>query len=275
MPELSRPDGAQIHFEVRGEDGPAVVLASYWSWSPGVYDEFLDDLATDHRVVTYHLRGTGDSSSQGPYGMDVDTADLEAVVETAAGSAVLIATADSSNRAVRLGARRPELVAAVISLGTPPFARAQFKDKEAMLASDTVVNAFVDVFEHNYRGGMRNLMEATNPQMSDDELRERVARQVEFCPQDPTVERMKAWVEDDPRAESQALGERLWIFAARGVAGPWMPPFEEMMRLTRETMPRANLVTIDPGPISGPHETADGVRRVSAPLRADAPASRK
>ena len=29
MPELSRPDGARIHYEVRGEGEPSILLASY------------------------------------------------------------------------------------------------------------------------------------------------------------------------------------------------------------------------------------------------------
>ncbi|HEY8640799.1 MAG TPA: alpha/beta hydrolase [Solirubrobacterales bacterium] len=275
MPELSRPDGAQIHFEVTGDDGPAVVLASYWSWKPDVYKELLSDLASDHRVLTYHLRGSGDSSRNGPYEMEADVGDLEAVVEAAGGPVVMIATADSSNRSVKLAARRPELVTAVITFGTAPIARTAFEGQEGMLASDTVVDAFVEMLGRSYRGGMRTLMEATNPQMSADELRQRVHAQVEFCPQEAAVGRLSAWMQDDPAHESRALGDRLWIFAAAGVAGPWMPPPEELARLTRETLPDANVVQVEPGPISGPHETAEAIRRVTAALRADAPASRK
>jgi pimeloyl-ACP methyl ester carboxylesterase len=275
MPELSRPDGAQIHFEVTGDDGPAVVLASYWSWNPSVYEELVSDLASDHRVLTYHLRGTGDSSRNGPYEIEVDVGDLEAVVEAAAGPVVMIATADSSNRSVKLAARRPELVTAVITFGTAPIARAAFEGKEGMLASDTVVDAFVEMLGRSYRGGMRTLMEATNPQMSADQLRERVAAQVEFCHLEPAVGRLRAWVEDDPREDARALGDRLWIFAAEGVAGPWMPPPEELARLTREALPDANVVQIDPGPISAPHETAEAIRRVTAALRAGAAEERK
>ena len=267
MPELSRPDGAVIHYEVQGEDGPTVVLASYWSWSPGIYDELLSDLAADHRVFTYHLRGTGESSREGPYDMGTDTDDLEAVLAAAGGPAVFLSTADGANRAVRLAVRRPELVASVISFGTAPFARAAFEGQEGMVTSDTVVNAFLEMLETNFRGGMRTFMEATNPQMSEAELRERVAAQAEFCPQGPTVARLRTWIEDDPREESRAIGDRLWIFSAAGVAGPWLPPSEVVDRLTREILPQASLVPIEPGPVSAPHETAEAVRRVSAPLR--------
>lgn len=267
VPELSRPGGTQIHFEVQGDDGPSVVLASYWSWNPSVYEELLSDLGTDHRVVTYHLRGTGDSSRQGPYDMETDIGDLETVVEAAGDPAILLATADGSNRAAKLGARRPDLVGAVISFGTAPFARVSFEGQEGMVTSDTVVDAFMEVLESNYRGGLRNLLEATNPQAGEDELRERVNAQADFCPAEAALPRFKAWLEDDPREESRALGERLWIFAAPGIAGPWLPPTEQLERMTREQMPEANVVQIEPGPISAPDVAAEAIRRAGAPLR--------
>jgi pimeloyl-ACP methyl ester carboxylesterase len=277
VPTLSRPDGTQIHFDVQGDDRPAVLLASYWFWSEGVYGELLADLATDHRVLTYHLRGTGESSRNGPYDIETDVGDLEAVAEQAEAPVLLVGTADSSNRIVKLACRRPDLVRAVVSFGTAPVARPAFEGKEAMLSSNTVVQAFLDVLERNYRGGMRNLMEATNPQMSDEELRDRVDAQVEFTPAEAAMGRLLAWIEDDPRRESRELGERLWIFSAGNVAGPWLPPSEELARLTKEAMPDANMVEFeaDSGPISEPHRAAEGIRRITAPLRAGAAAERK
>jgi pimeloyl-ACP methyl ester carboxylesterase len=277
VPTLSRPDGTQIHFEVQGDDGPTVVLASYWSWSPGVFEELLTDLAADHRVVTYHLRGTGQSSRNGPYDMETDAGDLEAVAEAAGGPIVLAATQDSANRSAKLAARRPELVRIVVTFGTAPIARSAFEGREAMLASDTVVDAFLEMLEHSYRGGMRTLAEATNPQMSEDELRERVDAQVEFCSPDAALGRVRAWAEDDPREESRALGDRLWIFSASSVADRWLPPAEELARLTEQMLPQANVVEFEPdsGPTTQPHKAAEEIRRVTAPLRAGAAAERK
>ena len=277
MAQLERPDGTKIHYEVGGEEGPALVLASYWQWNPAVWKELLADLAADHRVVTYHLRGTGDSSRHGPYEMETDIGDLEAVVEEAGGPAALLATADSANRAAKLAARRPELIETGVTLGAGPFALATFEGQEGMLASNAVVDAFVETLQHNYRGGMRILIEATNPQLSEDELRERLDAQVGFCPADAALARVKAWAEDDPRAESRAIGKRLWILTAPDTAAPWLPPWEIRKRLMAETMPQANLVAIEEerGPVSQPHETANAIRRITAPLRAGAAAERK
>ena len=275
MPELSLPDGAHIHFEVRGDEGPALVLATYWSWIPGVYDELLEDLAADHRVVVYHLRGTGQSSREGPYDMETDRSDLEAVVDQVGGPTVLLATADSSNRSVELAARRPDLVSAVICLGAAPFARAQFEGDEGMVTSDTVVSAFIEMLRRSFRGGMRTFMEATNPQMDEEQLRERVATQAEFCTPAAAIDRLTEWIDDDPREASRAVGDRLWVFGASSVAGPWMPPAEQVKKMTAETLPEARVEWIEPGPISAPRVTAEAVRRVTEPLRSGAAEERK
>lgn len=267
MPELSRPDGARIHYEVRGEGEPTVLLASYWSWVPDTYQDLLDDLAADHRVATYHLRGNGDSSRRGPFDMKTDAADLEALIEEVGGPAIVIATTDSSNRAVEVAARREDLIAAVVCFGAAPFALRQFEGLEGMVASQTVVGAFVEMLESNYRGAMRTFMEATNPQMSKDELRDRVAFQAEFCGAQAAVDRLRSWLDDDPSEAARALGERLWIFAASDVAGPWLPPGPEVARITRETLPEAKVIDLEPGPVSNPGGTAEALRRIASTAR--------
>jgi pimeloyl-ACP methyl ester carboxylesterase len=277
VPELSRPDGARIHYEVQGGVGPTIVLATYWSWGPEIYREMLSDLASDHRVVTYHLRGTGESSREGPYDMETDIGDLEAVLEAAGPPALVLSTADSANRSAKLAARRPELVSALVSFGTAPFARAAFEGEEGMVTSDEVINAFTEVLENNYRGGLRNLLEATNPQSSEEELRERVHRQAEFFPGPAAVARFKDWVDDDPREAAREVGERLWIFAAPGVAGPWLPPTDVLRRLTAQNLPQAHVVELEEGsgPISQPRESADAVRGISTEVAAGAAPGRK
>jgi hypothetical protein len=80
MPNLSRPGDVELHFEERG-DGPLVVLAPYWSGQPDVYEGFLSDLSRDHRIVTWDARGTGESTHEGPYDLETDSSDLEAVLE--------------------------------------------------------------------------------------------------------------------------------------------------------------------------------------------------
>ena len=59
MPSVERPDGAEIHWQSEGK-GPRVLVTHHTLWSyPGVYAELIEDLASDHRVVTYDPRGCG------------------------------------------------------------------------------------------------------------------------------------------------------------------------------------------------------------------------
>ena len=91
MPKLERPDDIEIHWDARGE-GPAVLIVHQLLWSyPHVYADLIEDLARDHRVVTYDPRGCGSSTRRGPYDPATDTADLEAVAEAAGAPAVAVA----------------------------------------------------------------------------------------------------------------------------------------------------------------------------------------
>jgi pimeloyl-ACP methyl ester carboxylesterase len=264
MPELARPGGVTIDYRLSGE-GPLVALASYWSWSPGVFAELLADLERDHRVLTYDLRGTGRSSRRGPYEMETDVADLEALLEEAGGTATVLAVADSANRATRVGSRRDDLVGAVVSLGTAPFPRRALAGREGLIGSDTVVDAFLEMLSRDYRGALRTLLAATNPQMSDRELGERVAAQIEYSPQDVALARVSEWAGDDPSGPARELGPRLWIVTSPGgVAGPWLPDPEEMERLTRTLVPEARRIEFEAGAVSRPAEAAAIIRRIAA-----------
>src|SRR4051812_23414947 len=127
MPRLERPDGIEIQWEEQGE-GPLVVLSGYWSLHPSVFTPITGELRGDHRVVRYDDRGTGASTRAGPYDIETASGDLEAVVEAAGGSAVIIGLADGTQRAVKGGAHRPDLVEAGGGLrgavGPPAVARA-------------------------------------------------------------------------------------------------------------------------------------------------------
>lgn len=267
MPKLARPDGVEIHYELAGDDGPPVVFAGYWNWSPGVFDELLADLAADHRVLTYDLRGTGQSTRSGPYDIETDVADLEALLEEMGGPALLVSVSDGANRAVRVAARRPDLVATVAALGSGPLSRRNFSGEDAMLASDAVVETFIEMLGRDYRAALRTIFTSTNEQMSEDDLRERVAAQASYCPMEAAVGRVRAWFDDDPDADAAAIGERLWMITAPTIAGAWLPEFDEVLRVVREKLPRANLEVFEEGFVSQPAEGAELIRRITAPLR--------
>jgi pimeloyl-ACP methyl ester carboxylesterase len=267
---LKLEDGAELYWEERGE-GPVVVLASYWSMHPSVFEPLANELASDHRVVRYDERGAGDSSHAGPFDMETAAGDLEAVVDEAGGGAVVVATADGCNRAVRIAARRPDLVAAVVTVGGAPVTREAFRGSEAMISSDVVVDAFFEMAATDYRGALRSVLGATNTQMDEDELRERVRGQAEYSPPEAALARLRAWIDDGSAEESARLaGNRLWFLRAAGMGGGWFPQGDEYEQLLARVLPDAHVETVDDGFVSRPDQTAAVVRRITASNRAPA-----
>jgi pimeloyl-ACP methyl ester carboxylesterase len=263
MPSLERPDGVEIHFEERGS-GPLVVLVSYWSMHPSVFDPLTKELVGDRRVVRYDDRGTGQSTRTGPYDLDTAAADLEALVEHLGEPAVLVGTADGPARAIRVAVRQPELVPAVVAIGGPPFGRAAFSDSDTLAASEPVVQALLSQVETDYRGGLRTLVTATNPQMSEDEVRQRVADQAEHCPVEAAAPRLHAWASDDRRDDSLAVGNRLWVVVSEAMAGGWFPAGAEMAAVVERVLPEANVVDVEDGMVSRPDLSAAVIRGVTA-----------
>jgi pimeloyl-ACP methyl ester carboxylesterase len=268
MASLRRPEGVDLHYDERGE-GPLVMLAPYWSGHPGVYEGFLSDLERDHRIVTWDARGTGSSTRAGPYDADTDSDDLEAMLEHVGEAAAVIGVGNGCNVVVRVAARRPDLIGAALAFGAGPFARVDFTDSEAMIASDSVVAAFLEMLQRDYRGALRTMLAATNDQMSEEELRERVDFQASYCPQEAAIARVRAWVEGNPTESAAALGSRLWIFTSSAVAGAWLPPLEERRRVIRAITPDAHMEEMadDSGPVSRPDAVAAAIRRVTESLR--------
>ena len=151
--------------------------------------------------------------------METGAADLEAVLEAAGGSAVVVALADCVNRAVRVAASRPDLVEALVVPGGNPAGRRSLEGTDAMVSSDTVVDAMISMVETDYRGAVRSLTTAGNPQMSEDEVRERVKLQVAYQPQETAASRLRAWAEDDAAEPGRQCGDRLWLLTPTTPAG--------------------------------------------------------
>ena len=267
MAVLERPDGVEIHWEERGE-GPLVVLSPYWSMHPSSFEGLLGELAPDHRVVAFDDRGTGWSTHSGPYDLETSADDLEAVTGAAGGDAVVVATADGCNRGVRVTARRPDLVRAVVTVGGAPVVRPAMAGSDALVASETVVDAFLELASTDYRSALRGVMSATNARLDDDEIRRRVAMQVDHTPAEAAVPRLRAWADDDATALAVDAGDRLWFLMAPGLGGGWFPDGDEYDRMIRRTLPEAHVERVDDGFISRPDQVAAVVRRITAPVRA-------
>jgi pimeloyl-ACP methyl ester carboxylesterase len=259
MPLLHQPDSAKIHWEETGE-GPPVLIANVLHGHPGMIEGLVRNLASDHRVITYDLRGTGSSSRRGPYDPTVDVADLEALLEHLGGATVAVAIGNASLRAVRLATARPDLLGAVVAPGTSVLAAAAARDSDALTGSRSVLRALMTLIETDYRAGIRSMVESSNPNLSDNEIRERVDLVVAHCTQEAAVSRIRAWIRDDATDAARALGDQLWVLHHPG--NPWFPP--ELAERMPELLPDARHEAIADGPMSRPDLTAAVVRRITS-----------
>lgn len=259
MPITQLPDGAEIHWDERGE-GPLVVVATQFFSPPWVFEQLISVLAEAHRTVTYDPRGTGRSTGSAPYDIETDAADLVALLEAVGPAAVVVSLGDGSNRAVHAAASRPDLIGAVVCTGGNPIGPAAVEGTDALAGSESVLQALVSMMDTDYRGALRTMLGTANPNFDEETLRRRVDATSENCPQDVAVARMRSWIADDALEASRALGDRLWILEPGG--NPWFPI--EVARRSRELIPDAHILEVEDGALSRPDITADVVRGLTA-----------
>ena len=261
MPYVEREDGARIYWEAEG-DGPGVVVAPSYIQHPQVLAGLRADLARDHRVVRYDVRGAGESSPEGPYDMDTDAADLLAVAKAASPIAVVAGNGDATNRAIHAGLRDPELIPYVLSIDSLPVIRGQAAGTDALVGSSEVLQALVGMMRADYRSGLLAAMQRGNPDMRPDELRERADATVAYVGHDQALARLENWIADEP--DAAALGERL-VVAYEG-AGGWFTA--ELHERGRELLPQARFVRLEGGAITRPDLTAAVIRELTGVVAA-------
>jgi pimeloyl-ACP methyl ester carboxylesterase len=262
-PAIARPDGAEIHWEEQGE-GPTVVLTHHTLWSyPAIYGDLIADLARDHRVIVYDPRGCGRSSRRGPYDADTDAGDLQAVAEVAGGAAVVVAIGDGVNRACRVAAHRPDLAGELIAIvpgAAAVLPRIELKDSGVLAASDSVMDMLRQMMNTDPRAALRTMVTTVNPDVGEEELRERVERAADYLSGEAALGRAEAWLADDVSPYLHTLGGRVCI-----LHGGVDPLFEGALGArVAELFPEAGLETLEDGPISRPDLTAARVRRLTS-----------
>ncbi len=266
MAKLARDDGVELHWESRG-DGPTVILAPYWQGHPSVFENLISELESDHRLVTYDARGTGQSTRQGPHDMDTGAEDLAAIAEAAGGNATAVGLSDGVNRTVRAADAHPDLIPKAVGLGLAPLSREMLPKLDAPIGSEGVIEAFIEMLSGSYRGALRTFVPATNKQMSEEEVDRRIDEQVAYVPQDVAVERVKAWAYDDALEPARRLGERLWFVYSQDMAGMWAPSGGELVRIYRDFLPDAHYVEVEDGMISRPDLSAAVVRKAASGIK--------
>ena len=263
MRQLERDDGIEIHWEERGE-GPAVLIAHASMISmPGTFDALITDLAADHRVVTWDPRGTGRSSRSGPYDVATDAADMAALVDQVAHPVVTVSIGYNPVP-LALADKRPELVGAVVLVGgIPRLGPLQPDETPRLLDSASVAEAARELGRSDPRALLRTVITVGNPQLSEDEVRDRLEAQLVYCPPDVAMARGEAFIGYDATRTCPGLSRRLWIIHWENPMSP-----DDAVKRARELLPQAHIVEVEDGPISRPDITAGVVRHVTAPLRA-------
>ena len=80
--------------------------------------------ASDGAELHWEERGTGASERVGPYDLETATKDLEAVADAVGGAPmIVVGIMDGVNKAVRVAARRPDLISHVLASGGAPLGR--------------------------------------------------------------------------------------------------------------------------------------------------------
>jgi pimeloyl-ACP methyl ester carboxylesterase len=264
MPTVERPDGARIDWRPHGEGPLVLVCQVLWSY-PEVYEEFIADLARDHCVVLYDPRGHGGSTRRGPYDLETDAGDLEAVAQAAGGDAVAMAVGDGFNRAARVASARPDLIQRVIAVGpTAAFVlpRSELRESGGIAGSASVADMILQMLETEPRAALRTLIAATNPNLDEAALRERLERVAEYSSPEAVLGRTRAWMADDVQDAALVLGDRLSVLHAGDDA-----LFEgASTSRVRELFPAAHVEEFAYGLISRPKVAADVVRRLTAPV---------
>jgi pimeloyl-ACP methyl ester carboxylesterase len=106
---------------------------------------------------------------------------------------------------------------------------------------------------------LRSILSATNPDLREDEVRDRVDRVSEYMDPQAARDRAEAWIADDPSEHARALGERLWILHSAPE-----PLFEGTLAArVAELYPKAHIEQLEGGPISRPGVYAGRIRRLA------------
>lgn len=263
MPFIEREPGVSLFWQDWGE-GPALLVTTSYIQDAAALEGLLSVLSDGYRIIRYDTRGTGESTRTGPYDRETDVADLIAVTEAAGPIAAIVSNGDSTNRAVHAAARRPDLFPLVISLETVPLVPGQAEGTEALVASGGVLEALVSTMRLDYRTGLIATIQRGNPQMTEQQLRDRVDAVVAYTEHEAALTRLEEWIRDEPGDDSSALGDRL-VIAYEG-ASAWFPA--ELIERSRELLPEATFVKLAGGPISRPDLTAAVVRQVTATANA-------
>ncbi len=117
---IAELNGAKLYYDIRGSGPETVVFAHGLLWSGEMFAEQVAALEKDYRCVTFDFRGQGRSAvTRDGYDMDTLAADAAALIESLhLGPCHVAGLSMGGFVAMRLAARRPDLVRSLILLET-------------------------------------------------------------------------------------------------------------------------------------------------------------
>ena len=120
MPML-RVNGTELYYEDTGGRGPAILFSHGLFWDSSLFAPQIAGLKSRYRCVAYDHRGQGRSADSNLRAIDMDTlfADAVALIVTLGLEPVHVCGLSMGGFvAMRLGARRPDLVRSLLLLDT-------------------------------------------------------------------------------------------------------------------------------------------------------------
>ena len=123
MPRLNR-DGVHLYYEVHGDHGPVVLLTHGYSSTAQMWSGQVDAIAKDHRLITWDMRGHGQSDSpEDPelYSEAHTIADMAALLdEVGARRAIIGGLSLGGYMSLAFNRVHPDRVAALLIIDTGP-----------------------------------------------------------------------------------------------------------------------------------------------------------
>lgn len=137
MPSATSADGTSIAYDIAG-DGPPLVYVTgaccFRRFRPVVADAAV--FATRFRVITYDRRGRGDSGDTGPWSLDREVEDLEAMIDALGGEAFVYGHSSGAVLALHAADRLPGKVLGAALYDAPWVPEVAGREEYAVLRAD-------------------------------------------------------------------------------------------------------------------------------------------
>lgn len=213
---VAAADGVPIRWESQGSGEPTLVMVHCWACDRQFFKEQVDDLASDHRVVTLDLPGHGESGAEREsWSIAGLSADVVRVVEELELEQVVLA-GHSMGGPISLGAA-PQLADRVIGVVLIDTVH----DADQVMPAE-MVERIVTAYTSDYEGTMRQFTPMMFPPGADPELPAWVLERALRADREATLALMRDFEDVDNAALLSGAG--VPVRAINAAASPPMIP---------------------------------------------------